>query len=218
MRTVADLLVDFGKPAPSGPAFAETPSFDFEQPEFGEPLDELDLAAPAEEVDVGALVEEAVAKAEAELRDRLEGEFQAALEAEKAAHAEALETLREECGREAGSALREQLAALEERLTSVTSSVTSQLLGPVLTASLQEKSVAILAAIIREAIRDSGAVRIRVCGPLSLFEALEAAVGEHSGRIEFTETDGFDLEVGIDESLYETRLSEWSHALSETLQ
>ncbi len=218
MRTVADLLVDFGKPAPSDTAFADSPPFDFGQPDFGEPPDEIALPAPEEGPDVAALIEEAVEKAQAELRERLDGEFQAALEAERTAHAEAMERLREECGRQVGSALKEQLTVLEEKLTSTTSSVTSQLLGPLLTASLQEKSVASLGAIIKDAIHDSGAVRIKVRGPLSLFEALEAAVGEHSGRIEFTETDGFDLEVGIDESLYETRLSEWSQALSETLQ
>ncbi len=230
MPSLADYLVDFGKPAKSKRMLSDSHAFGLPQDELDHgalhdfPIDGADISfdAPEEPLfaeeppDIDALVAEAVAKAEAELTERLEERFAANLAADRETHEEELERLRRETGERAGALIDEQLAAIEDRLTSYTSDVVARLLGPVLTASLQQKAVENLSGIIGEAIRESGAVRIRVRGPLSLFEALEGAVGEHSGRLEYTETDGFDLEVSIDESLYETRLSEWSQSLSES--
>lgn len=231
MPTLTDLLVDFGKPANCEPMYADNSvfalqeaSFDASSPdEFAFPQADVDFGTPdaafaADAPDVEALVTEAVEKAEAELTARLEEGFAATLDSEREAHAQELERLRQEIGESAGAAINAQLAALEERLTTYTSEVVARLLGPILSASLQQKAIENLSDTISQSIRESGAVRIRVRGPLSLFEALQVAVGEHAGRLEFTETDGLDLEVTIDESLYETRLSEWSQSLSEALQ
>jgi len=60
-------------------------------------------------------------------------------------------------------------------------------------------------------------VRIGVRGPLSLFEPLSAALGSRAANLDFTEASGFDLTVTIDETVFETRIAEWSASLSEVL-
>ena len=71
--------------------------------------------------------------------------------------------------------------------------------------------------LIREALQDSEAIRIRVRGNLPLFETLKEKLPEHANQLDFMESPDFDLSVSIDDSVYETRLAEWSLALSETL-
>lgn len=246
MPTLADFLVDFGKPAPRPPAFGGSapagqrmPAFEFSPPGGELPDDAdmpdlsgapFDLAASPFDVpeaapdvpappppDIDTIVAEAVAQAEASLAERLETEFAERLEAQASAHAEELERLRREAGEATGMRIADEFAALEKRLSAYTSDVVARLLAPVMTEDLQRKAVASLASVIDAAIRDSGAVRIRVRGPLSLFEMLEARLGEHSGRVEFTETQALDLQVAVDESLYETRLSEWSQSLARAV-
>lgn len=246
MPTLADLLVDFGKPKAQPSAFGAAPAtaavadFAFAPPvgsglhaddappgglgmsldsplPFGAHEPELGLPALPPAVDVDAIVAEAVARAEATLAERLEAAFAERLEARDKAHAEEIERLQREAGETAGMRIADEFAALEKRLSAYTSDVVARLLAPVMTEDLQRRAVAGLAAVIHAAVRDSGAVRIRIRGPLSLFEMLEARLGEHSGRVEFTETQELDLQVAVDESLYETRLSEWSHALAEAV-
>jgi hypothetical protein len=248
MPTLADLLVDFGKPKaqPSGfggsvPAALPMPDFAFappagdgmpddgalagfagmefepSQPPFGAHEAGFDFSAPPPPVDVDAVVAEAVAQAEARLAERLEAEFAERLDARDKAHEEELERLRRDAGEASGMRIADEFAALEKRLSAYTSDVVARLLAPVMTEDLQRRAVASLVTVIDAAMRDSGAVRIRVRGPLSLFEMLEARLGEHSGRLEFTETQEFDLQVAVDESLYETRLSEWSQSLAEAV-
>ncbi|MFN3546949.1 MAG: hypothetical protein ACK4U0_05610 [Mesorhizobium sp.] len=248
MPTLADLLVDFGKPkapppafggfasaGPQAPAFAFPPAadedaaagadlpdlsgmpFDLAASPLGAPDADPDFPPPPPPPDIDAIVSEAVAQAEASLAERLEAEFAERLEAQAAAHAEEVERLRGEAGEAAGMRIADEFAALEKRLSAYTSDVVARLLAPVMTEDLQRRAVASLVAVIDAAIRDSGAVRIRVRGPLSLFEMLEARLGEHSGRVEFTETQDLDLQVAVDESLYETRLSEWSQSLAKAV-
>lgn len=247
MPTLADLLVDFGKPKaqPSGfggsaPTPASVPDFAFAPPvggglhgdddprgglglsldaplPFGTHEPDVGLPAPPPAVDVDAVVAEAVARAEAALGERLEAAFAERLDARDKAHAEEIERLQREAGETTGMRIADEFAALEKRLSAYTSDVVARLLAPVMTEDLQRRAVAGLAAVVHAAVRDSGAVRIRVRGPLSLFEMLEARLGEQSGRVEFTETQEIDLQVAVDESLYETRLSEWSQALAEAV-
>lgn len=243
MPTLADLLVDFGKPkaqqpafgdfAPTGmqmPAFAfsgptgdempgpgDMPGMSFDPAETAFALPETELEVPAPPPDIDAIVTEAVAKAETSLAERMEAQFADRLEARDKAHAEELERLQREAGEATGMRIADEFAALEKRLSAYTSDVVARLLAPVMTEDLQRKAIASLVAIIDAAIRDSGAVRIRVRGPLSLFEMLEARLGEHSGRVEFTESQDLDLQVAVDESLYETRLADWSQSLAKAV-
>ena len=93
----------------------------------------------------------------------------------------------------------------------------ARIIGGIISDDLQKRSLEALAGTIREAVGDSEAVRIAVRGPLSLFETLKASLGPRAANLDFVEAPGFDLTVAIDEAVFETRIAEWSAALSEAL-
>ena len=66
-------------------------------------------------------------------------------------------------------------------------------------------------------VRDGEAVRISIRGPASLYDGLQASLGAFAADLHFEEAPGFDLTVAIDDAVFETRLSEWSAALSQVL-
>ena len=198
-----DLLPDFGSrahPKPvRAPVAVEAPALVPEQPP---------------EIDTSALVAAEVAKAEAAVTERLTTLYEATLQAERDNHAAERDELRRNLGSEAGQSIGVHFAALQQQLTTLTTTTAARILGSILTDEMQKRAVAALAARVTEAIRDRDAVRIRVQGPQVLYEALAAALGEHAAGIEFVERASFDLTVGIDSSIYETRLAEWSSDLA----
>ncbi len=91
------------------------------------------------------------------------------------------------------------------------------MLATVLAGDLQQRAMSALARTVREAMNDAEGTRVRVSGPASLYESLRNALGTHSERLEFAEAPGFDLVVTVDDAVFETRMAEWSQALSEIL-
>ncbi|MEO9615937.1 MAG: hypothetical protein ABJG86_14085 [Nitratireductor sp.] len=212
--SLADMLVDFGKrndPAP----------FEASMPEFDLPLGMQPAAPEPDQPDIDALVAEAVddavRKAVADTTARLQADHAAALEAERDRHAAEVAALQAGIGEQLGTAIRDRFEATEKRLLDLTAEVVSRVLGPVLAEDLQHRSVARLAEIISAAIRDTETAKIRVHGPMSLYQALETALGEQAALLEFTESNGLDLSVDLDGSVYETRLSEWSVSAAKVL-
>src|SRR5690606_41555703 len=90
-------------------------------------------------------------------------------------------------------------------------------LAAVLAGALRQRAMSALARTVREAMNDAEGTRVRVSGPASLYESLRNALGTHPERLEFTEAPGFDLVVTVDDAVFETRMAEWSQALSEIL-
>jgi len=216
--SLANALKDFGG-GPAGPAEA------FPAP-AGLALPQVDLPAfpplpAAEPVDVDALVAEAVAgavaQAEEALAERLAAEHAEALRLEQKRHAEEMGELQKRLADEAAKKVLARFREMEARLVDLTCAVAARILGTVLTDDIRDRSIERLAALIREALRDTDAVRIRVRGSLPLFETLKEKLPEHANQLDFMESPDFDLSVSIDDSVYETRLAEWSLALSETL-
>lgn len=218
---LAAALKDFGAgpPRPAEPFPAAMP---------GLPLPPADLpgfppapAAPAmpavEPVDVDAIVAEAVARAEAGLTQRLCEEHAEAMRAEQERHAEEIAALERRFADEASATIIARFAELEGRVIELTCAVTARILGTTLTDDIRDRSIERLAGLIREALMDGEAVRIRVHGSLPLFEALKEKLPERGEQLDFMERPEFDLSVFIDDSVYETRLAEWSAALAETL-
>ena len=167
--------------------------------------------------DVSEIVAAEVARAELALEQRLSLAHEAALEAERQAHAAEVETLMRRLGEESGHAIASGIAEMEARLCDLTTSAAARILGSVLSDELCKRSLDGLARSIRGAIGDAEAVRIHVRGPQSLFETLQAALSERAGSFDFVEAPGLDLTVSIDGNLFETRLSEWSGAVQEIL-
>lgn len=200
-----DLLPDFGSRTPRA---SQPPSA-----RAAEPMP----AAPAPQADIGALIAEAVADAEAALAARLALAHQAALDAERQASDDAAKAFLESFGGDLGAAVTTRIEAMEQRVAELAGATVARIVGGLLSDDLQQRSLHALSRVIAAAVADSEAVRIGVRGPLSLFEPLNAALGSRAANLDFTEAPGFDLTVTIDETVFETRIAEWSASLSEVL-
>ncbi|MBO6901289.1 MAG: hypothetical protein JJ864_08070 [Rhizobiaceae bacterium] len=164
-----------------------------------------------------SLIDEAVQRALAEARAGFEAEHEAKIEALQEAHRHEIERLETEIGEKSGDLIVARFEQMEQRLVELTSSAVARILGAALTEDIQEKALQTLSAEIANAVRDRESVRVRVHGPLSLFESLQARLGGNADRVEYTETGDIDLTVAIDDALFETRLSDWSAALAEIM-
>jgi hypothetical protein len=202
-RALFDLLPDFG-PRPQLRAEAALRPVPVAEPE----------ASP---VDIDAVVAEAVARAEAALEARLAAEHEAALEAERAAHEREAEAFLSTLGADMGATIAARIEALESHVVGLLNDQVSRILGAVLADDLQRRALATLTRMVRDGIGDAETVRVRVAGPLSLYEPLREALGPRGGNLDFVEAAGFDLTVTIDDAVFETRMAEWSEALSEIL-
>jgi hypothetical protein len=167
--------------------------------------------------DLSALIRDAVAKAEAEATERLSAIYEATLQAERENHAAELDRVRAEFGAETGATISRRLDEMESEVGLLATSLTARIISGLLTEDIQKRSLDSLSRSIVDAMRDNEAVRIQVRGPQSLFEPLRAALGERADSLHYVEAPGFDLTVSIDGNLFETRLSEWSTALSGAL-
>ncbi|MDX8438580.1 hypothetical protein [Mesorhizobium australafricanum] len=174
-------------------------------------------AAPSPQADIGALIAEAVAEAEAALETRLAIAHQAALDAERQANDDAARAFLESFGGDLGTAVATRIEAMEQRVAELAGATVARIVGGLLSDDLQQRSLAALSRTISAAVADNEAVRIGVRGPLSLFEPLKTALGSRAANLDFTEAPGFDLTVTIDETVFETRIAEWSASLSEVL-
>ena len=167
--------------------------------------------------DIPAIVAEAVAQAEAELAARLAEEHGAALEAERQRHAAEVADLGARFGADAGATIATSIAEMETRLVHLATDAAARVVAALVSDDIRSRSIDALAKAIISACADREAVRIKVSGPQFLFDALTAAIGQRADNVDFIEAVGFDLSVSIDDNLFETRLGEWSSALSETL-
>jgi hypothetical protein len=104
---------------------------------------------------------------------------------------------------------------LEQRFSETVTAPVTRILARLLMQDLSRRSVAALQAMIAEAMRDRGSVRIMVSGPASLCESVAAALGERAASVEFRHCEGLDLAVSVDGSLLETRIGEWASTLGE---
>ena len=197
-----DLLTDFGSrpPRPQAPGPISQPA-----------------VAPVAAVDTEALLAERVAEATAEIEMRLAATHREELEAERKANAEEAETFMASLGKDIGATVADNMQALENRLGEMIGSQVARILGSVMADDLQRRSLESLARVIGETLGDDETMRIRVSGPALLFEALREAMGARASNLDFSEASGFDLTVTVDDTVLETRISEWSHALSEIL-
>lgn len=213
-RSLASVLKDFGTgPAPAAEPFFAMPSLDepaFEMPDLG-------ASTFADVPDTDALVAEAVAAAEEAVQTRLTVEHAEALRLERERHEEELAALHQQVAEEASARMHAAIMESEERIIELTSAVAARILGGLLTDDMRDRSLQKLAETIREALQDNDAVRIRVRGSQPLYDALKARLELHADQLDFSESPTFDISVTIDDSVYETRLAEWSAALAEAL-
>ncbi len=206
-RSLADLLPDFGAvqrdPAPA-PAFVEE-----EAPptETGRP--------PV--FDYAAAIAREVTDAQARLAKHLNDEHETALAAAEARHAAELAVLQETLASNAATLINARFDAIATDVTARTSSIAARILGGLVAEHIRTRAIDALREAIERAISDREAVRIRVTGAAALCESLRLALGKRASQVDFAPGEGFDMTVTIDDSVLETRLGEWSSALSEML-
>ncbi|MET3661946.1 hypothetical protein [Aquamicrobium ahrensii] len=190
-------------------------------PDFGAANDHSrapPAAQPAQEQpaepDVDALIAAAVARAETALEARLAEAHQAQLAAEREAAASDAQALMESFGSNIGALISGRLEQLQQQLCETMEAAAARTIGGVLSDTLRERSLAALADTIASTLDEPDAIRMKVQGPAHLFEALCTALGDHAGQLDFVETPGFDLTISVNETVIETRMGEWSAALS----
>jgi hypothetical protein len=198
---LADVLPDFALHEPSLPTRIVEPAF---------------RAAP-DPAEIERRIAVAVAAAEEALAARLFQEHEAARNALKETHDRKVEELQHAMGETIGRLVEERLSEAEARILQFTETVAARILAMIAGEAVSRRAVAALADLIRMTIADREALRIRITGPLSLFEPLRAALGDRAMQLEFVETEAIDLIVTIDETQFETRLSDWSEALAGVL-
>jgi hypothetical protein len=106
---------------------------------------------------------------------------------------------------------------MEGRLIALTGASTARILGSIVSDEIRKRSIEELARTIRQAASDDEAVRIRVKGPQTLFAALAANLDDWAVHLEHIESAETDITVDINETIFETRLAEWSASLMEAL-
>jgi len=206
---LVDALPDFGtaerpRARAAGHAPAPQPKEPPQQPEWSQRLEEDRVAS-------------AVTEAEAALALRLNAQHAEAFASLEARHAEEIKQLHATLGDQAGRLIEARFAELESGLVGLISSAVARILGVAVSDDIKQNAIDELARSILAAIGDREAVRINVHGPVSLCEALRQGLGAHAEQIQFSEGPGFDLTVSVGNTLFETRMAEWSSALSEAL-
>lgn len=175
-------------------------------------------SAGTPEPDLSERIRLEVARAEQALEKRLAERHEAELAAERERLEAELETRTRQLGEQAGQAISSRLAHAQAELLGHVTATVARILGGVLAGELQKRSIESLAASLRAALGDNELMRMEVRGPQSLFEALAAALPDRAGNLHFIESENFDLTVTVEGMLFETRLGEWSAALSEILK
>jgi hypothetical protein len=203
---LVDVLPDFGVTQRPLPQAAERPA----------PRPEI-LPQPASQDFEAERIAAAVAQAETALAERLNAEHAEERSALEARHVLEMQHLQAEFGEQAGRLIGEKFAELENNVLALASSVVARILAVSLSEDVKRSAIEELRRSITTAIGDREAVRIRIRGPVSLFDALRPGLDRFAEQIEFSEAAGFDLAVSVDNTLFETRMAEWSSALSEVL-
>lgn len=164
-----------------------------------------------------ARLDKAVADAEARVTADLQTRHEAELEKLAETHRSELLTASQDFAATMGETIAARFRELEDRLTGLTTASAARLLSGILSSDLNTRSIARMETVLRTALEDREAVKVTVRGPAALYEPLRAAMGDHADRMRFIEAPTADISVQIDETVYETRLAEWSGALAEVI-
>jgi len=159
----------------------------------------------------------AAVRTETRIAASLQERHEAELEKMAQTHRAEIEGLSQDFASTMGATIATRLQELEDRVVGLTATSAARLLSGVLSDELGRRSVERMVKVMRTALEDRDAVKITIRGPASLYEPLRHAMGAASERMRFIEAPGADLSVSIDETVYETRLAEWSGALSEVI-
>ena len=212
MASIGDYLRDFSRDE-SLAHNASLNAFAFER--FSEDDDHEDAAVPADTVETQALIDDAYRRGREAAIEESRAEHAASMEAQQERHTAELVALRADYEQAQAERIAVALGELRREVTHVVTNEVAGALAPFLDEELRTRAVDRLAVLVAEAVGEDGAGNVRVSGPRTLFEALEARSGADGPKWRFSESDEVDLTVEIDGTLFATRLGDWRNALKE---
>lgn len=168
-------------------------------------------------INVESIRAEARAEGEAAVRAELTQKFEAEHLAIENLHAAEMQALREELE---ASAAKTIPAAVEARTAEIAETLAGDVeavLTPLIDEAVRGRILAGLADEIRKILALENAHHIRVSGPEALVEAFREHIGADEEQLTIQNTDGFDMEIEVNRTLFASRLNDWSKALAEVL-
>lgn len=179
-------------------------------------LDEVDFSKPVAET--GPDVATLIADAESAVTARLTSDYEEAMQALRDAHREEIARIENTLWASTTALIEERFAMMETSVLEQTGVAVARTLGSALSGNLQTRAIRSLVTSLQAALRNREITRLRVTGPLQLFEALKKQLGPGLADFDFTESSDIDLTVTIDNALYATRIGDWGKELSQVLE
>lgn len=206
---IARYLKDFGTPA--FPATEQSLSDDgpFGFPALAEPEPAVDLDAERR-----AAYAEGHEAATAELSERHAAEMAALAES----HAQAVAALSGRYETELAAMIAGRVAAMTEEVSRSVSDAVAQVLLPFLGELVARRAAEDLAVLLKGAIEEGDAGRIRLRGPETAFRRLAGLMGEKAALLDFEESAGMDLTAEIGTAVLMTRLSAFAAGLEKVME
>ncbi|OLP58174.1 hypothetical protein BJF93_05985 [Xaviernesmea oryzae] len=154
------------------------------------------------------------AEAEAELNER----HAAVIAALEARHREELDAQRAALGAEAAERIASRFKELSTAIVEHLGNEAARALAPVLQDALARKAVSDLSRTLKRSLAEGEACRIVVTGPLILFEALRAELGDIAeASFRHVEAEDIDLSVDLGGPILVTRMSAFAKAVGKVL-
>jgi hypothetical protein len=208
--SIARYLKDFGTPTP-------LPVMPDELDMFAPDLTET-LALPAEApVDIEAERADAHARGRQEAADEWEQRWAEDRAALVQAHETEMAALKASLEGELAEMIAARIEAFATATAQEIADQTAHVLAPLVEGAVAAKATSDLAELIKAAILEGEVNAITVRGPMPMFEALRARLGDDTMVIRHVETDDIDLTVELGDASLVTRMSAWSASLKKVL-
>lgn len=179
--------------------------------------DDVKLAA-LPDLNLDSIRAEARAEGEASAKAELERQFEAEHLAIESLHAAELQALRAELEASAAQTIPAAIEARSAAIADLIATDVEAVLAPLVNAAIRKRILSGLSDEIRKILALETSNQIRVSGPEGLVAALRDHIGGDVERMTVQETDGFDIEVEFNRTLFASRLADWSKALAEVLE
>ncbi|MGI6245353.1 MAG: hypothetical protein ACOYJQ_06265 [Pseudochelatococcus sp.] len=179
------------------------------------------LVEPTPPVDIDALLKEHGDKVRDEEAKKAGIALAAALEKERALHAEQLAQARARWAADEAGVLAERLRATLGEIENGLCETVTRIFTPFLTAAVREKAIAGLRESVLTLLDDASHATIAISGPGDLIDALReaiaASVPERVQRIAFATADGPDVRVVAGDIVCATQLEAWNRLIENAL-
>lgn len=170
------------------------------------------------ELNIESIRAEARAEGEASAKAELERQFEAEHLAIETLHAAELQALRTELETKAAQTIPAAIEARSAAIADLIASDVEAVLAPLVGEAIRKRILSGLSDEVRKILALENASQIRVSGPEDLVAALRDHLGADAERLTVQETDGFDVEIEVNRTLFASRLADWSKALAEVLE